>query len=99
VNDDHKLAEWLREVDEQSYRDADEIFPDDDAWERWHDAARLSFARAIARECVRICEERADYYQQKDRFKFPELCDSAPTGAESCADAIRQRFGIEKEAK
>lgn len=73
MNDDQKLAEWLREVEFRSHSVVD------DEW-------RLSFARAIASECARICEEQS---------KLPEC----PERATYCADAIRQRFGIEKEPK
>lgn len=80
---DDDLTEWLREVDDAAADYADVEISNERLTFGWGETWRLSFARAIARECARICEEQA---------KLPEC----PERATYCADAICERFGIEK---
>lgn len=86
------LTEWLREVDAQSFRDADKHYSPDKDYEDWLDESILSFASAIARECARICHERG-LEGDRDGQLF------VPAESRKCRDAILQRFGIEKDPK
>ena len=89
MNDDHKLAEWLRDLEERSFDDADKRHSRDKDYYNWLDECLLSFASAIARECARICEERC--------VKMFYRSEETDAMAKACADAIRQRFGIKRK--
>ena len=67
MNDDHKLAEWLRDLEERSFDDADKRHSRDKDYYNWLDECLLSFASAIARECIRLGD--ADAIRQRFGIK------------------------------
>lgn len=86
------LTEWLREVDDEAADYADGKISNEQLTFGWRETWLLYFARAIARECARICHERG-LEGDRDGQLF------VPAESRKCRDAILQRFGIEKGAK
>lgn len=55
------------------------------------------FARLVAEECAKVCEDASDEYQRSEGRRFPELKTDAEAGADHCAHAIRAKFGEGKD--
>lgn len=86
---DRVTDEWLREADTNAQASASEKFPSDFLSNRWVCDLRLAFAQSIARECVRIAKEvetEPTITQMLDHW-----------GAETVAERIRARFGLEDD--
>lgn len=51
---DRVTEEWLLEAESNSYYLANEQHPNAEDYQAWEYTRRLAFARAMARECVRL---------------------------------------------